>query len=140
MTISETGKPKASHKGAVTGFTLLEVLVAFAILAAALTVVSAAFSRHLTALRLLEKSLLAHQIAQEQLIQETVRRLEAGLKVPPQTAVPGFTPSIRAESFTFSQEPIKDLAVDRTRGEVLWDFRGQGRRSEISTVFPPEPE
>ena len=79
-------------------------------------------------------------MAEEQLVHESVRRLEAGLRFPAQSSVPGWTPNLMVDPWVFTQEPIKDLSVDRTNSEVLRDFRGEERRTEIFTVFSPETQ
>ena len=124
------------------GFTLIEVLIAFAILTTALTLVAVQFSRHLAALQILEGSIGADHLADWQLMREALRR---ELKVdaldeekPNSSSGSPSTSSVSFRPYRFDQPPVKDLVVDQATSEVPWQFRRQDRSTQIVSVFEPQ--
>lgn len=108
------------------GFTLLEVLVAFAILVSALTLTAALFRRHIEAAQRLERSVCARHLADQRLLEEFVRRRQ---EVEPASSVDpeGFAAELSVEPLILEAEPLKGLPFERAVARVVWEFR---RRSE----------
>ncbi len=121
-----------------TGFTLLEVLAAFAVLVTALTLIAAAFTRHLQAIRFLTDSVTAYRIADRILQGEIFRRRE-GVQMESSQLPQGFTSQILQEQITLGTPPVDGLAMERVRAQVDWSSRGQARSSEVSSGFLPAP-
>ena len=127
------------------GFTLLEVLAAFAVLVTGLTLIATAFTRHLHALRLLSDSVTAYRITDQTLQRELLKRRE-GVEVEALPLPPGFTPQIRPEQITLEIRMVNEVqavnvVMERLRAQVTWTTRGQARSSEIAGgVVPPREE
>ncbi len=124
-----------------SGFTLLEVLVAFAVLATGITLIAAALGRHLAALQILETSLAARQVADGQLLREIIRRGDQ-MEIPPAPPDPRFTPQTKTESVTLETDPVRGMVIDRVTAEVSWAVRQQPRELRVSmgAQKPPEAE
>lgn len=122
-------------------FTLLEVLVAFAILSTGLTLIAAAMSRHLAALQLLESSLSAQQAAQSQMLREIARRDDA-LEIPADPSEERFSPKVEVAPVAWETEPLRGLEMERVTSEVSWAVRSQPRSLHVTAGFPrpPAPE
>ncbi len=87
------------------GFSLIEVLLAFAVLTSCLTVVATAFSRHITALRFLQDSLIADPLTENALIHEA-------LKEQVQFPDEGVSPDLKFETrLSRADLPLEDPAV-----------------------------
>ncbi len=117
------------------GFTLIEVLAAFAVLLSGLTLVAAAFTRHLAAVQLLEDSLDAGRWADQRLIQETLRR-----ELNVQRAHEDLLPAGVASELTFrssrpDQDPLKELVIEEGTAQVSWVRRSQQRSTQLTTGF-----
>ena len=133
MTILETGRRKKAN-----GFTLLELLIAMAVLVTALTLIAVGFSRQLFALRLLEDSLTSHHLAEELLVREVLQR-EKDLDVP-LDSVEGFTPSANRQTIQISRGSLSGLEMDLLTAEVSWNLRGVSRSSRMTAGFPKKRE
>ena len=122
-TTSATGNWKASDKG----FTLLEVLIASAILLIGVSLISAQINRHLSILRLLQDSMKAYRLADGQLI-GAIQRHQAGQPVQGQGSDQEFFWSVRLEEL---QPPLPGL--DAVVSEVSWNFRDSRRSTRVIT-------
>ena len=112
------------------GFTLLEVLVAFTILATGLVLVTVGFSRQLTALQILRDSVTAYRVADQQLIQELLSS-EFDLQIPQGDSESQFTARINPQSVHL-EEPL-NLDLNQMTAEVSWNFRNQTRSIQLAT-------
>ena len=117
-----------------TGFTLLEVLLAFAILISALTLISAGFGRQIAALQALEGSVDAHHAAEGGMIRELIRR-ETGSE-PAEEGAPVVVAPFTVSPLTLKTEPFKDVTVDLGSARVFWTSRGQTRFAALVVAFP----
>jgi type II secretory pathway pseudopilin PulG len=114
------------------GFTLIEVLAAFAILVTALILGSVAFSRHLNVTRLLDHTLAASALADRQAIEALERYAQ---QVPVEA---------RGEEGIFrwevsAPEPMEaDQTLQTITARVSWEFWGHERSASISTGLLPE--
>lgn len=133
-----TGKNRRSEGAGSRGFTLVEVLVALGILTTGLTLVAAAFSRHLAALAALRGSLTAHRLAEEELVREYVRRC-CGAEIPAQP-LEAFTVRLDLRSVVLQPEPVKDLQMEQATSEVSWNLRQQQRTLKMTAGFSPSKE
>lgn len=115
-------------------FTLLEILLAFAILAIGVTLAATGLRRHISTLRIVESSFAASRQAQGQVIREIVRRADA-LDLPPLPADESYTPSLKTEPFTPDVDPIRGVPMERVTSEVTWGVRGQPRELHLSVGF-----
>lgn len=120
--------------GRIAGFTLFEILVAFAILTTGLTLMAAALQRHLAALQLLQTSLSARPLADRQLVGEILRRSEE-IEIPPEPADPRYTPGFQVTSAPLGAGPAKDLEMERVTSQVGWSVRAQPRLLETTVGF-----
>lgn len=122
-------------------FTLLEVLVAFAVLAVGITLIAAALGRHLAALQVLETSLAAQEVAQGRLLKEAVRRAD-GLELPDAPPDPRFASNLEVTPVTLETEPVRGLEIERVTAGVSWTVRQQPRelRVEMGAQKPPPAE
>lgn len=116
------------------GFTLLEILVAFAILVTGITLIATALRRHFVALQILETSLAAQQMAQEGLVREIVRRSDS-LEIPSEPPDERFTPRLEVTSVPLETEPVRDLEVEQMTSEVSWTVRQQPRSLQVVAGF-----
>ena len=121
--MSATGK-KPAHRN---GFTLLEILIASAVLLIGFSLVAMQISRHLTVLQILEGSINAHQLADKQLI-EAVLRQQSGLPIAAEGIEDGFSWSVREEEL---KPPYEALNV--TLAQVPWGFHGTTRLKQLTT-------
>ena len=131
MTTSET---VARNPSKAVGFTLIEVLLAFAVLISALTLISAAFSRHLAALQLLQQSIVAHEWADRQLIEGMFRR-QVQASLPARGEEGALQWELSVASVSLEPEPLKEIRMDEVKAEVNWPFRNQSRSLRISAGF-----
>ena len=113
------------------GFTLLEVLIAFAILTTGLTLLAAEFSRHLAALQLLQTSVALQQLAEEQMIQETLRR-DLNLETL------GGESSLSIRPFSWDQGLLKGLVIDQATVEVSSTIRNRVQTVGLTSGFQQE--
>ncbi len=142
MTISEIGKiirqetpGKKRHRAhGRPGFTLMEVLVAFAIMLTGLTLIAGIFGRHLKVLQLLRNSLTASDAADELLIQEAIGR-ERGPVISADKPQEGFTPQTLQNPLQFDKDPVKGLLIDEVSAGVSWSVRQQNRLTQIKAGF-----
>ena len=133
MTILETGRRKKAN-----GFTLLELLIAMAVLVTALTLIAVGFSRQLFALRLLEDSLTSHHLAEELFVRGVLQR-EKDLDVP-LDSVEGFTPSASRQAIQVSRGSLSALEMDLLTAEVSWNLRVVSRSSRMTAGFSKKKE
>ena len=113
-------------------FTLIEVLVAFGLLATGLIVVAGGFSRHLAALGLLNQTVAAHRIAQQRMVREAVVQ-ELEVQFPDEPLVPaGFGAGWVQEPVTLTGPPVEGVAFQRALAKVFWSARGQSRSFELT--------
>ncbi len=141
MRVKKSSRPPLSLPSPIShlspGFTLIEVLLAFAVLVSALTLIAAAFSRHLAALQLLQRSVAAHGVANRQLIQGMFRR-EAGIPVPAKGTEGDLEWELVLAPFSLEPEPLKEVRIDDAQIHVNWAFRQQQRSLRISTGLSAE--
>ncbi len=121
-----------------SGSTLVEVLVAFGIFVSGLILVSAGFSRHLTILEMLGNSIAAYHVADQQILQEQLRR-EHKLQLPDEVTEEVFVPQLSILPLKLDTEPVKDHVLDQATCEVSWSFRNQTRSIKLTTGFQREP-
>ncbi len=114
------------------GFTLIEVLVAFAILVTALILGAAVFSRHLNVTRLLDHTLAASALADRETIAALARHTQ---QLPVETE--GQEGIFRWE--VSAPEPIEaEQTLQKITTQVFWGFRGHERSVRIATGLSPE--
>ena len=119
-----------------SGFTLLEILIAFAVLAVGLTLITAAIGRHLAALQILETSLSARQVAQARMVREITRRADE-LEIPADPSEERFNPRIETVSVVLETDPLRGLEMEQVTSEVSWAVRQQPRGLQLSAGFTP---
>ena len=132
LTTSETGKKN-------NGFTLLEVLIAFAVLVSVLVLVAALFSRHLAVLDRLEQSLLASHWNERQVIQAIVRR-QSGDLLPAQGKEGPLSWSLSLQELPLEGHPATELRMQRLTAQVSWFSRNQAHSQSITTAVPPNQD
>ena len=115
------------------GFTLLEVLLAFAILLTGLTLVLQIFGRHLHVVERLSASLTALHLADDQLIGEALRRGENLIVTSP--SQDNFTAALKVESVQLDQEPLKNFTLDQATADVAWELRKEPRSMHLKAGF-----
>ena len=122
-------------------FTLLEVLVAFAILSTGLTLIAVAIGRQLAALQILETSLSAQQVAQAQMLREIARRDDA-LEIPEDPSEERFSLKLGVAPVAWEAEPLRGLEMEQVTSGVSWAVRRQPRALQVTAGFPrpPAPE
>lgn len=118
-------------KPALIGFTLIEVLIAFAILSSVLTLVAAGFSRHLHVLQMFRRSVSAHGLAERRVIGEVLRR-EAEVELPGEEEE-GTTVKVLVKPARFQQEPVPEFLLDGVTVSSSWRVP-EGDRSETIEV------
>lgn len=111
--------------------------MAFAILASSLILVSAAFSRHLNALQLLQRSVLAHRLAEQQLI-EAILRQEMGSEIPAQGKEVAFNWQVSVKTVSLEPDLVPDLQMEAVTAQVSWPFRNESRSAQITTALSPQ--
>lgn len=116
-----------------SGFTLLEVLLAFAILVTGLTLVLQIFGRHLNVVQSLSSSLTALHLADEQLIGEALQREQTLTSTS--TSPENFIPSIKVDPIHFDQDPLKNFTLDQVTADVSWEARRESRLTRMKTGF-----
>lgn len=121
------------------GFTLIEVLVAAALLLVSLTLVGAGLGRHLAVLGRMRECALAGDRAEGLLIRESFRRQD-GLELPEPTLGQGQTGQLELRRVTLSPQPVKDVALDEAVAQVTWSAGGDSGKTEITTAFAPVQE
>ncbi len=123
-----------------SGFTLIEVLVAFGILLSALVLIAAGLGRHLAALQGMERFVAARQLAESQMTRELLLRELPGLSIPPDLLPEGFSSEWSLKDFPLEVEPVKDLEMEQGTSVVTWRLRGQDRSLELVTVLRRRPQ
>ncbi len=121
------------------GFTLLEILVAFAVLATGLTLITAAIGRHLAALQILETSLSARQVAQARMVREIIRRSDR-MEIPADPSEERFSPRIEVAPVTLETDPLRGLEMEQVTSEVSWAVRRQPRALHLTAGFARSPK
>ena len=116
------------------GFTLIEVLIAFAILTSSLVLISAALSRHLNALQLLQRSMSAHRLAERQLIEAILRR-QVRSEISARGEEAGLSWELSVKPVSLESPPVEDLQMEAVTAQVSWPFRGQARSSSLTTAL-----
>lgn len=119
-------------------FTLLEVLVAFAILSIGLTLLAAAIGRHFAALQILETSLSAQQAARAQMLREIARRGDE-VEIPADLIEERFNPTLDVVPVAWETEPLRQLEMERVTSGVSWAVRHQLRQLQVTAGFPKPP-
>jgi len=134
VTILEIGRKN-------NGFTLIEVLVSFAILTSSLILIAAGLARALALLNILEHSVLAHQLADRELVWHTLRVELGEIQFPKEEGEEGFASELTGEPISLDSEPVKGLLLERAVSEVSWYSRGESREEAILCgFFPPKEE
>ena len=130
VTTSGTGKKNRNR-----AFTLLEVLIALAILNTGLLLAAAAFSRHIRLLHQMDDSVTAREKAEESLIREALRRQIGPDALPDEDPADRFTQRLRLEPFPGQEGAVAAGTLDRATAEVSWDSRGQVRSERMEAGF-----
>lgn len=123
-------KCRGNPAGCGTGFTLLEVLVAMAIMATSVLVVSAALAASLGAGNQGDRLRLACEIAQQQLV------LAVNALPDQRDAAAGSSGQLNWQR-TYRAMPHNLMVAEVT---VNWSDRGQPRSYQLAEVFIPRDE
>ncbi|MBI3333322.1 MAG: prepilin-type N-terminal cleavage/methylation domain-containing protein [Candidatus Omnitrophica bacterium] len=122
------------------GFTLVEVLIAFAILTAGLILVAAEFGRHLAALQLLQAQVTLRAQADREMVGEILRRegivQVVGDEEPAGISITG--PAVKPVSF--DEEPLKGLTIDQATVGASLKMRNRVQSAQITTGFRRKQE
>ncbi|MBI3615876.1 MAG: type II secretion system protein [Candidatus Omnitrophica bacterium] len=132
MTILGTGSSRRNERGG--GFTLVEVLIAFAVLITAVTLIATQWSRSLSALQFLESSITLQRLAEEQMIQEILRR-ELNLRFPSEKSWVGPAAEWSLQPFSWSEGPLKGLVIDQSTVKISSKVRDRTQSVEITGGF-----
>ena len=110
-----------------SGFTLIEVVVASAILVTGLIMVAGVFGRHLSALQFIQRSGHAFRLAEQEMVQALLRR-ELGASVEGAGSEDQMEWTVGLEAL----EPPPE-GVNQVHSSVLWSHRGQSRTTQLSS-------
>lgn len=102
-----------------SGFTLLEVLVAFGILFSCLVLMASLFTRHLEILQRMDRAMAARSLSHREIAREAVERRHSA-KFPAETAVERTVEPVQLEI-----GPERRVTLDRVTGRAVWSFRNR---------------
>lgn len=117
-----------------SGFTLLEVLVAFGILFSCLVLLASLFTRHLEILQRMERAMAARSLSHREIGREAVERRH-GAKFPAETTAGRTVKPVHLEI-----SPERRVPLDWVIARAAWSFRNREYAESSSAGLRPIEE